>query len=70
MRDKLLTHEVARLLGVTPDTVRKLPDLHPERIGHVRVFDRREVVALAKQRQARSTSANRAPSGSSAIGMR
>ena len=53
----LLTSEAARVFGVTPETVR-----HWERVGRlpaqetatgVRLFDRRDVERLAREREAR-----------------
>jgi hypothetical protein len=71
VQDKIFTHEAAQILGVTPDRVRRMQGLKPERIGLVRLFDRREVEALARQREAtRSPGADRAARGSSVVGMR
>ena len=58
----LLTSEVARVLGVTPETVR-----HWERVGRlpaqktstgVRLFDRRDVERFARAREARTQEAS------------
>jgi hypothetical protein len=56
--DQLLTHEVARLLNLTPDSVRVMARtgrLRNERIGHIRVFSRREVERVLAERKARAT---------------
>jgi excisionase family DNA binding protein len=56
----LLTNDVARILGVSPETVRllerlgRLPALKTER--GVRLFDRRDVERLAREREERRTS--------------
>ena len=53
--DPLLTSEVARILDVSPETVRlwerlgRLPALKTAR--GVRIFDRRDVERLARERQ-------------------
>lgn len=53
MTQRLLTHEVARLLGRTPEAVRAMEragKLRAERIAHVRVFSRAEVERLLRAR--------------------
>ena len=55
--DKLLPYEVARILGVTPDTVRDMERagrLRADRIGGMRIFNRRDVEKLRVEREARS----------------
>ncbi len=56
-RERMLTGEAARILGCSPETVRRL-----ERLGQltaqrtesgVRLFDRRDVEHLAQERRAR-----------------
>jgi excisionase family DNA binding protein len=57
----LLTNEAARVLGVSPQTVRvlertgRLPALRTE--GGVRLFDRRDVERLAREREERRSAA-------------
>jgi excisionase family DNA binding protein len=52
----LLTSEVARILNVTPETVRlweRIGRLHAVKTARgVRLFDRRDVEHLARERQA------------------
>ncbi len=53
MKAQLLTHEVGRLLGLTPDSVRRLERrgrLHAVRVGGVRLFSREEVEAERHRR--------------------
>ncbi len=54
MVDMLLPHEAARILGVTPDAVRAMEKngrLHADRIGGMRVFNRRDVEKLQAERE-------------------
>lgn len=53
MKDRVLVGEAARLLGRSPDNVRWLErtgKLRAERIGHVRIFNRRDIEKLLEQR--------------------
>ena len=55
--DKIFATEAARILNVTKAAVIKMEArgvLHADRIGRVRVFSRREVLALAKKRAAQA----------------
>jgi len=52
--DKLLPYEVAGILGITPDTVRDMERagrLHADRIGGMRIFNRRDVEKLHAERE-------------------
>ena len=54
--EKLLTHEAAQVLGVTPDSIRAMERrgvLRAKRVGHVRLFARRDVGRLAAERESR-----------------
>ena len=56
MRKYVLTSEAARLLNRTPDAIRAMERsgrLSAVRVGHVRLFPRREVERLAAEREKR-----------------
>ncbi len=54
-RDLLLSHQAARVLGITPDAVRAMARsgrLSAARVvGRVRLFDRREIEDLRRVRE-------------------
>ena len=53
IHELLLTHEVATLLGRTPEAVRAMERrgaLRAVRVGHIRLFDRRQVEEVLRRR--------------------
>ena len=62
MREMMLVHEAARILGVTPETIRAMENtgrLHAVRISGVRVFARRDVERIVVERERRRASRER-----------
>jgi len=62
MTQDMLTHQVAVLGNVSPDLVRwwdRTGKLRARRVGHIRIFDRRDVDAFLRQRGKRETRAGK-----------
>ena len=56
MLQRMLAHEAARVLGITPAAVRDMErrgDLRAQRVGGIRLFARRDVERLAAEREQR-----------------
>lgn len=56
MKEFLVTSQVARLIGRTPESVRSMERsgrLRAIRAGHVRLFSRRDVECLLRKREER-----------------